>query len=314
MAKHQPHLSIIVPCYNEEANLPVCVEAIETWIGRGVVGTVEVILVDDGSRDRTWEIIETTAGRNKDFRGLRLATNRGSHVALRCGYQHCAGRFIVNLPADLQEPIENIDQMLDIQKQSDAEAVLAVRKSRDDGLGNTISSRLYHLVLHLLKLKQVPLEGASQFLMTGRLGNVINTHSDRTFTLDGFFASAPIKLEVMHYARLPAQRPSRWSFTTKLNHALDTILGFSNIPIRALSLTGAVTALVGFVYAIVIIFNAFLNGAVPPGWSSLTCLVLVLSGLNLLALGMLGEYAWRILDESRRNPLFQLEAKVGFDH
>jgi dolichol-phosphate mannosyltransferase len=141
----------------------------------------------------------------------------------------------------------------------------------------------------------------------------INAHDDRGFTFEGFLAVAPLKMAIVWYDRSEAVgRVSRWTFAAKLQHALNTVLSFSNVPIRALSLTGAAVALAGFAYAASVFLRfALLGGA--NGWPSLMTVVLVIGGLNLLALGLVGEYVWRILDESRRRPLYQIEDRIGLD-
>jgi dolichol-phosphate mannosyltransferase len=235
-------------------------------------------------------------------------------MALRCGYRHATGRLAVNLPVDLQEPIENIDRLRECMKAQSADGVLAVRRSRDDGWFAEITSRLYHGAMHLANLRNIPVEGTSQLLLTRRVVVQINGFNDHGFTLEGFLASAPLKLAIVWYDRRPAQgRVSRWTFARKVQHALNTVLGFSNAPIRLLSLTGAAVAIAGLTYAAFVFLRFALFGGGVTGWPSLMTTLLVMSGLNLLALGLLGEYVWRILDESRRRPLYQIEERAGFE-
>lgn len=310
-----PAISIIVPCFNEEAELPRCVEAIERYIATKAPGSIEIVMVDDGSTDATWSVIQRAAAGRPYWRAIRFITNRGSHIALRCACRYASGARVVNLPVDLQEPVENIDKLLQAMDEQQADAVLAVRRTRGDGWWERITSRLYNRVLHAVGLRNIPLEGTSQFLLTRRVVNQINAHDDRGFTFEGFLAVVPLKMAIVWYDRSAAVegRVSRWTFAAKLQHALNTVLSFSNVPIRALSLTGATVALAGFGYAASVFFRfAFLNRGVN-GWPSLMTVVLVIGGLNLLALGLVGEYVWRILDESRRRPLYQIEDRIGLN-
>ena len=308
----KPSLSIVIPSYNEEASLPHCVASVEQYVASKAPGAVEVVIVDDGSRDGTWAVIERLVRGRPQWRAVRFLANRGSHMALRCAYRHTTGARVVNLPVDLQDPIDNIDRLQRTMDEQGADAVLAVRQTREDGWYAETTSRLYHGAMHLVNLRNVPVEGTSQFLLTRRVVQRINGFNDQGFTLEGFLASEPLKLAIVWYDRARAVgRVSRWTFTRKVQHALNTILGFSNVPIRALSCTGAAVALGGLLYAAFVVLRFGLIGGSATGWPSLMTVVLVLGGLNLLALGLVGEYVWRILDESRRRPLYQIEDRIG---
>jgi polyisoprenyl-phosphate glycosyltransferase len=308
-----PSLSIVVACYNEEVELPHCIAALDRYIASKPPGSIEVVLVDDGSVDGTWSVLDRAIRERDGWRAIRLISNRGSHIALRCAYRHASGAYVVNLPVDLQEPIENIDRLQAARDEHGADAVLAVRRSRDDGWWIRVTSRAYNTVMHLVGLRNLPLEGTSQFLLSRRVVQQINAHGDHGFTLEGFLASAPLKLSVVWYDRIPTARISRWTFKAQVQHALNTVLSFSNVPIRALSLAGITAAIAGLVYAVVVAIRFFVYGTYMMGWPSLMTVMLVIGGLNLLALGLIGEYVWRILDESRRRPLYQIDDRVGFE-
>jgi glycosyltransferase involved in cell wall biosynthesis len=306
-----PAVSIIVPCFNEEQELPRCIAALERYAASKAPGSVEIVMVDDGSTDGTWRVIQSAADGRPGWRGVRFITNRGSHIALRCACRHSSGVRVVNLPVDLQEPVENIDRLMQAMDERHVDAVLAVRRTRADGWWERATSRIYNQILHAVGLRNIPLEGTSQFLLTRKVVDQINAHDDRGFTFEGFLAVMPLEMAIVWYDRSAvAGRVSRWTFTAKLQHALNTVLSFSNVPIRALSLAGAAVALAGFAYAASVFLRfALLGGA--NGWPSLMTVVLVIGGLNLLALGLVGEYVWRILDESRRRPLYQIQDRVG---
>ena len=308
-----PALSIVVPCLNEEQGLPACVAGVSAYVASKTPGSIEVVLVDDGSTDRTWEVMRALLASRPGWRAVRFMSNRGSHVALRCAYRHTTGLRVVNLPVDLQDPIENIDRLLHAMDDQGADAVLAVRRTRDDGWYTETMSRLYHGALHLVGLRNVPIEGTSQFVLTRRVVQQINGHNDHGFTLEGFLASAPLKLAIVWYDRAAATgRVSRWTFPRQVEHALNTIVSFSNVPIRTVSITGAGVAIAGLAYAAFVLVRFSVFGGGATGWPSLLTVVLVLGGLNLLALGLVGEYVWRILDESRQRPLYQIEDRIGF--
>ena len=310
----QPALSIVIPCFNEEQTLPSCIESVSAYVASKPSGSVEVVLVDDGSTDPTWTVIQRATAGRPHWSAIRFIANRGSHVALRCACRYATGSRVVNLPVDLQEPVENIDRLLHAMDEQQADAVLAVRRTRADGWSERVTSRAYNLVLHAVGLRNVPLEGTSQFLLTRRVVDQINAHDDRGFTFEGFLAVAPLKIAIVWYDRSAVTgRVSRWTVAAKIQHALNTVLSFSNVPIRGLSLLGASVALVGLLYAAFVFVRFALFGGGSTGWPSLMTAVLVLGGLNLLALGLIGEYLWRILDETRRRPLYQIADRFGVE-
>ncbi|MBI3492897.1 MAG: glycosyltransferase [Acidobacteria bacterium] len=309
-----PSVTIVIPCFNEETALPRCIDRVARYVAAQPLGSVEVVLVDDGSTDGTWSVLERLLEGRAGWRAIRLITNRGSHVALRCACRYATGARVVNLPVDLQDPIENIDRLLETMNEQGVDAVLAVRRTRNDGWWSELTSRLYNGAMHLVNLRKVPLEGTSQFLLTRRVVYQINAHGDHGFTFEGFLASAPLRLAIVWYDREAAVgRVSRWTFGRKVQHALNTILSFSNVPIRALSMTGASVACAGLVYAALVLVRFSFFGGSVAGWPSLMTAVLVIGGFNLLALGLVGEYVWRILDESRRRPLYQIEDALGLE-
>lgn len=310
-----PALSIVIPCFNEAAALPICIESVARYVASKPAGSVEIVLVDDGSTDGTWSVIQRLAAGRPGWRAIRFMANRGSHMALRAGFRQTTGARVVNLPVDLQEPIENIDRLMAAMDQQNADGVLAVRQTRNDGWLTGIMSRLYHGALHLVDLRNIPVEGMSQFLVTERVVAQINAFNDHGFTFEGFLASAPLKLAIVWYDRAAAVgRISRWTLGGKIQHAFNTVISFSNVPIRALSFIGATVAVAGLSYAAFVILRFALFGGGATGWPSLMTMVLVMGGLNLLALGLVGEYVWRILDESRRRPLYQIEDRLGLEH
>jgi dolichol-phosphate mannosyltransferase len=307
-----PSLSIVIPCYNEEQMLPACVASVDRYVASKPAGSVEVVLVDDGSTDGTWSVMQGLLAGRAGWRAIRFMANRGSHIALRCAYRHTSGARVVNLPVDLQEPVENIDVLQRAMDERGVDGVLAVRHTREDGWYVATMSRLYHGTLHLVNLRNVPIEGTSQFLLARRVVQQINAFQDHGFTLEGFLASAPLRLSTVWYDRtVTAGRVSRWTFAMKVQHALNTVLSFSNVPLRALSMAGASVAVLGLAYAAFVFVRFALFGGGTSGWPSLMTVLLVLGGLNLLALGLVGEYVWRILDESRRRPLYQIEDRIG---
>ncbi|WP_374373260.1 glycosyltransferase [Dongia sp.] len=306
-------LSVIVPCYHEEDALPEFFRQLAAWQNSSEIGrNAEIILVDDGSRDGTWRVIQSFSALDERVRGVRLLVNRGSHIALRCGYRHAQGNLIVNVPVDLQEPLEQIDLLLAEMTSKQADITLAIRHSRDDKLTDRIFSALYHRLLRLLGLKNLPVGGSSQFLFSRRVIDLLNSYPDHSVTIDGFIANSPFPTATITYHRRAAVRTTRWSFMRKISHALDSIVAFSELPIRLMGAAGLIIAAAGFLFAIFTVYRAITGGGTPEGWASIICAVTLIGGLNLMALSVIGEYLWRTLNEARRRPLYAVAEVCGF--
>lgn len=295
-----PTLSVVTPAYNESANLALLYRRLVNALSPLALKW-EWILIDDHSSDGTFQIIEELAASDNRVRGVRLARNSGSHAAIRCGLAQARGGAAMVLAADLQDPPELAGDLL--RKWRDgAQVVWAVRESSAG-----LCSRLYYLLLRRILGSSVPPHGADMVLLDRAVLDALLQFGEQhnsVFALIGWIgfrqASAPYRKQSRNSGR------SGWTLAKKIALLIDSITAFTYVPIRVVSWLGLLIALMGFAYAAVVIWNAC-AGRPPGGWSSLMVVVLVLGGLQMLMMGVLGEYLWRALGESRRRPGYLIE-------
>jgi dolichol-phosphate mannosyltransferase len=300
-------LSIVTPGYNEAKNLPLLYERLCRVLGALDLDW-EWIVVDDHSVDRTFAVVADIARRDARVRGVRLARNSGSHVGLTCGLHHARGHCAAVMAADLQDPPETLPALLDQWRQG-VQVVWAARAGRE---GETFTTRCfarlyYALMRHGAGIRDMPATGADFFLIDRRVAEAVRQFPEHNVSILALITWMGFRQTTVSYtkqARLHGR--SGWTLRKKLKLLVDSVTSFSYVPIRMMSYVGSIVALVGFVYTLVVLGNG-LAGRTPVGWAALMAVVLVLGGIQMLMLGLLGEYVWRALDESRRRPRYLIE-------
>jgi len=306
-------LSIIIPVLNEEENLPHLLQAIdEAFRPRGDV-TLELIFVDDGSRDGTLARLREVAGQDKRVRALSFSRNFGSHAALMAGFRHCTGDAAAYLSADLQDPPEMLLLMLDKLKEGN-QVVWGTREQREDAATTRLFSMLYSGLMRRLALRDMPNSGIDLCLIERAVIDAITKVEEKNTSVFGLIMWSGFRQTFLPYHRRARQRgASRWTIGKKLKLFVDSFVSFSFFPIRLVSYLGVIFSGLGFLYAIVVAVRRFLYATPVEGWSSLMVAVVSLSGLQLLMLGIVAEYLWRTFDESRKRPPYIIKETVGFE-
>lgn len=306
-------LSVITPSYNEASNLPVLHEQLQAVFEKTGLSW-EWIVADDHSRDGSWELLRGIAARFPNVKAIRLARNSGAHVAFACGLHYAHGDCAVVMAADLQDPPETIPALLE-KWRSGAKIVWAVREGRE---GETFSTKLfarlyYGIMRRFVGISEMPATGADFFLLDRRVIDVLNVFKEANVSLMALLTWMGFKQDRVFYvkkARLHGQ--SGWSLEKKLKLVVDSVTSFTYKPIRFMSYVGFTVALAGFLYALVVIGYRLLYHTHVQGYPSLIVAILVIGGLQMIMLGVLGEYLWRALDEARNRPRFIVEDEVGF--
>jgi dolichol-phosphate mannosyltransferase len=306
-----PDVSVVVPAYNEADNLPVFYDRLrETMEAESL--TWEWIIVDDHSRDETFERGASIASRDRRVQVIRLSRNVGSHAALTCGLDRARGRCAVAMAVDLQDPPEVIPDLL-AGWRGGARVVWAARRRR---LGAKAATRgfaglYYFLMRRIVGIRDMPATGADFFLLDSMVVNALRRFSESNVSLMALLTWMGYPQTTIHYDKQERRGGrSAWGLEKKLKLSLDSVTSFTYVPIRLMSYCGFVVALAGFVYAAAVAINA-LRGRPVAGWSSLMVVVLVLGGFQLIMMGVLGEYLWRTLDAARRRPRYLIEDSVG---
>lgn len=306
-----PEVTIVVPAYNEEENLPLLHDRL-----CGVMQTLGVdwewVIVDDHSSDATFAVISAMAERDHRVRGIRLARNHGSHKAITCGLHEAKGDCAIVLAADLQDPPETIPELLE-QWRHGAQVVWAARRRRlGEKKSAVIFARVfYFLMRRIVGIREIPATGADFFLVDRRVIDAFcqfKEHNAHIMVLITWMGFRQATITYDKQARIHGR--TGWTIEKKIKMALDSMISLTYLPIRVMSYVGFIVALIGFVFAITVVAET-LTGNPPKGWASLMVVVLVLGGIQMLMMGVLGEYLWRTLDESRYRPRFLIEATTG---
>ena len=301
-------ISVITPAFNEADNLPSLYERItQTMETLGVEW--EWLVIDDHSRDATFGVVRDLAARDARVRGLRFARNRGSHVAIACGLHHVSGDAAVMMAADLQDPPETLGAMLE-RWRAGAQVVWAARRTRPGDRTHAGFAAIYYWVMRrIVGFRDMPSRGADFFLADRAVVDAFRRYPERNFSVLALLASMGFRQEYVEYDKQPrAAGRSGWTLGKKVTLVVDSITAFSNAPIRWCAYLGTALLTLGLV---VLGAGVALLPDLGGGLLILLAAVVGLSGLQLVALAMVGEYVWRTLDEARGRPLYLVEAAVG---
>lgn len=303
-------LSIITPAYNESGNLPFLYERIKKVLENEIIEW-EWLIIDDHSRDNTFQVASDIARHDSHVKGIRLARNTGSHAAIKCGLDFCKGACAVVMAADLQDPPESIPELI-TKWQKGTKIVWAVRAQRQGEKASTIGfSRLYYILMRkIVGIRDIPATGADFFLIDRQVINALKHFNEAHVSLFALITWLGFQQDSIIYDKESRyQGRSGWTLRKKLKLVVDSVTAFSYFPIRFMSYLGFFIAIVGFAYAIFTFVRA-LMGLPIQGWASLMIVVLVIGGMQMIMLGILGEYLWRTLDETKKRPQYMIEDSV----
>lgn len=296
-------LSIVVPVYFNAASLPLLFqefEKIEERLSERSVN-LELIFVDDGSKDESLSCLLAFKTRRPETRVVKLTRNFGAVHCSKTGFQFVTGDAFMIVAADLQDPPNLILEMVD-RWIAGSKFVICERMTRDDPLASRIYSKVYYKLLKLLVIRDYPEGGYDMALMDRAFLPYLVNSSKSVFTpLLAYWLG--YKPEVIRYHR-PAREhgKSGWTFRKKFTAFLDVMLGFSITPIRAISGIGAIVAICSFIYGGVVVISALFNEIPVEGFATVVALVTFLLGLIIVMLGIIGEYLWRVFDETNKRP------------
>jgi polyisoprenyl-phosphate glycosyltransferase len=305
-------LSIVVPCYNEEAALPLTAAALEAFlrsmIARGTVAPASSIwLIDDGSTDRTWRLIESLTTRSALFVGVKLSRNRGHQNALLAGLLSADGDAIVSIDADLQDDVGAIESMLAAYAQG-YEIVYGIRSARQsDTRFKRWTALAYYRLLRTLGVDIVP--NHADFRLMGRAAiKALAAYGEVNLFLRGIIPQLGFRYTSVRYERRErVAGQSKYPLRKMLRLALDGITSFTPLPLRMIAMLGGFVCLFSLAMVVwIIAIRLFTNHALP-GWASTTVPIYLLGGVQLLSLGIVGEYVARIYSETKARPRFIIE-------
>ncbi|HET9811653.1 MAG TPA: glycosyltransferase family 2 protein [Sphingomicrobium sp.] len=312
-----PVLSLIVPVKDEEQAIAPFVAAVTKALADSsdpASSDFEILFVDDGSTDSTLDRIRSANSSDSRVRAISLSRNFGKEAALSAGLDHARGQAVVPMDVDLQDPPEVLPQMIATWREG-FDVVCGIREDREsDSLPKRLTADLYYRAHNWLSEDKIPEHAGDFRLLDRKVVEVMRTLPERNRFMKGLFAWAGFRESYVRYRRAP-----RTTGKTKFNYwrlwkfAIDGITSASTVPLRMWSYLGGIVALFAIAYAVFVIIRTLVWGTQVPGYASLMVAILFLGGLQLLSLGILGEYVGRILIEAKRRPLYVVREKIGGD-
>ena len=305
-----PLISVVVPCYNEQAVITTCHEHIAAVADKTADYRFEIIYVNDGSRDDTLEMLRVIAAQDGRVRAINLSRNFGKEAALTAGLDHAKGDAVIILDADLQDPPELIPAMLNLWKVTQADVVYGQRTSR---LGETwfkkfSASAFYRVINRISGRVDIPVNTGDFRLMNRRAIDALHELRETHRFMKGLFAWIGFRQIAFPYVRAPrAAGRTKWDYLSLWNLSLEGITGFSITPLRFASFMGFLISFLSFIFGCFIILKTIIEGSDVPGYPSLMVMISFLSGIQLLTIGILGEYIGRIFNETKRRPLYYID-------
>lgn len=308
-------VSIVVPVYHNASSLPELLARFQAVAARNPE-QFEFIFVDDGSRDRSFEVLQELLAQDERVVVIKLSRNFGAHSACWAGVHQATGNAIVATSADLQDPPETIDRMLE-QWRAGSRLVLATRTHRSDPWLTKVTSRIYWRLFRRYAVSNMPEHGSDFCLFDRQVFDALDSTHQATegvaiLVWTGF---EPAIVEYERQARAKQHGRSMWTISMRIKYMIDSFVSFSDVPIRAASILGISLAFVGVCYAAIVIVAHFMGMAVAePGWASLMVVVLIVSGVQLIMIGIFGEYLVRTLEASRRRPAYVIERVLSHEN
>jgi len=300
-------LSIVVPCYNEHEVLPIFHDKL-TQVLEDVPMDAEIIYVNDGSRDSTLALMQLLQDRDARVVIVNLSRNFGKEIALTAGLDHATGDAVIITDADMQDPPELIPELVKPWMEEGYDVVYAQRQTR---IGDSFMKRLtahgFYEVINWVSRVDIPKNTGDFRLMSRRALDALLRLREHHRFMKGLFAWIGYKQKAVPFHRKPrAAGRTKWNYINLWNLSLEGITGFTIAPLKAATYIGLAVAVTAAVYGVMVIYDTLQNGA-PPGYPSLITVVLFMGGLQLMTLGILGEYVGRIFNETKGRPLYLVQ-------
>jgi polyisoprenyl-phosphate glycosyltransferase len=308
----KPTLSIVIPCYNEEACLPELYRRVSAVAQTQFKTDYEIILINDGSKDGTWAAMQALSARDPNIVAINLSRNHGHQLALTSGLDLASGAYILILDADLQDPPELLPEMLETMAVQSADVVYAVRRARaGESFAKKATASMFYRLLARLTDTAIPLDTGDFRLMSRRALDALQSMPEQSRFIRGMVAWIGFKQVPVSYDRSERLAgETKYPLSKMLSLAFDAITGFSTAPLRMASHAGLV--LVGLsmiIFAYILI--GWLRGTTVAGWTSLMLVVAMLGAAQMFVLGMIGEYLGRLYMESKRRPVYIIADVIG---
>ncbi len=299
-------ISLVIPCYNEEEVLPLFYEEMDKVIKSFKKVKFEVILVNDGSKDNTLPIMRELSKKDKIYRYISFSRNFGKEAAILAGLEYATGDYIATMDADLQDPPELLKEMYETLKNEDYDCV-ATRSVSRNGYSKTrkFFTKMYYNIIN--KISKTPIvDGARDFrLMTRKMLNSILELKEYNRYSKGIFSWVGYDTKWITFENQERRAgTTKWNFFKLFSYSLESIMGFSTVPLLFSSFVGIIFCLIAFIMVICIVIGTLLFSNPVAGWPSLVCIILFVTGIQLFCLGIVSQYLSKMYLEIKNRPIY----------
>jgi polyisoprenyl-phosphate glycosyltransferase len=307
-------LSVVIPLYNEESNIDYLFERLTTVLDNLNI-KYEIVCVNDGSKDNTINCLIQHHQLNPTIKVVNLSRNFGKEAALSAGIDYAVGAAVVPIDADLQDPPELLGEMIEKWREG-YDVVYATRRSRQgETWAKRFTANIFYRLIGQIGHIQIPSNTGDFRLLDRRVVDAVKQMPERTRFMKGIFAWVGFKQTSILYDRHPRYKGiTKWNYWRLWNFAIDGITSFSLLPLKVWSYMGMLLSLLAFIYASFLIARTLIFGIVLPGYASLMVVMLFLGGVQLITLGVIGEYLGRIYEEVKQRPLYLVRDYYGLSN
>ena len=299
-------ISIVVPVYYNADTLGLLYEDMRKKI-LDKLGDYEIVFVDDGSGDDSWEVMNALRARDERIRCIKLSKNYGEHAALLAGLSACTGDCAVTKQADLQEDSSIILEMYESWKKGN-KVVLAVRKERKENRLKVFFANLYYMLIRRMVNKNMPAGGCDCYLVDRKVIEVLERLDEKNSSLTLQVMWVGFRTDMIYFVRQDREvGKSRWTLSKKIKLVADSIFSFTYLPLRIMMGLGALFDIASVILLVSVLVEKFTVGTPIQGWASIMCVLLFGFGMLMLMLGIIGEYIWRALDAARNRPTYIID-------
>lgn len=297
-------ISVVIPVFNEETNLPVLYERLVNSV-TSISNEYELIFVNDGSKDNSLNVIKALSLKNPQVKYIDFSKNFGHQLAVFAGLENAKGDAIVIIDADLQDPPELIKELY-VKMKEGYDVVYAQREQRaGESWHKLLTAKLFYRFINKLSDVAIPMDTGDYRIISKKINAIIVSMPERNKFLRGQIAWAGFNQTSVTYKRDERYAgKTNYSYSKMFAFAFDGITAFSNLPLRLATYMGFVVSLVSFFVILYTLYQKYINGNVVQGWSSLMVSVLFIGGVQLICLGIIGEYLGRIMDNVKQRPIY----------
>ncbi len=304
--------SIIIPVYCNEGSLKRTYQMLRENVvndENNRTRSYEIVFIDDGSYDGSFnELMELKKEDPQHVKVIKFTRNFGQVSAIRAGMHYARGQCIINISADLQDPPELINQMIEHYFNDGYHVVIGSRQSRNESFFRRKTANLFYRIIRHISFPEMPPGGFDFFLVSSKVRDLIIKSNEKNPFLQGQILWPGFKIKYIPYQRKNREiGKSKWTFSKKIKYLIDGMMAYSYLPLRMMTVLGIVISCLGFLYAAFIFFAKIFGGIPIVGWAPIMIVVLVLSGFQMLMLGIIGEYLWRTLDQVRGRDHYVIE-------